>query len=585
MEEIGTTQIGLQQINERSICKATMTEDNLNGEEKVTDEKDEETSKEKSRAKHYKKEKNNKKIFTKIIIIFIVIAGIIELIYGGYMIYEKYKRKFKNIDIEIGTVKEIKMENFLIDSKYKDNSHLLTNLEQINFSEVGEHKVLLSHDDREEEVVLRLVDTTPPKVEFQDLTKYIDYNPNADDFIISKEDLSEMKTTIENIPAINKFGEYNINVIVEDAYGNITNKICKLCIKWIKDSYSIERGQTLRKEDLLYNVEADGDLLDENRLKEIANSDIGDYEIVTTKDGIEIKTIIKVTDLTPPTLELKNITMYDDEKINGKDSFIVNTFDASGEVTTTLKNEINYSNIGSQEIVIEAVDKYGNKTEKTATLTIKKDTIGPVFSGLSQITIARGAGINFESGVTAKDDRDGICGFDVDKSKVNTNVAGTYYATYTSKDKKGNTTTKKRKIVVNHNQEDTENKFNEYYNNNLAGKSVLQIVETIRNGIGYNTNWGGDDPIWYGLTNRKGNCYVHALLVKKALDKKGISSIIIHTTDKTHYWNLVNEGGKYAHYDSTPGSHDIYDATDDEKFNSAGMKGRNWDRNAYPKAG
>lgn len=60
--------------------------------------------------------------------------------------------------------------------------------------------------------------------------------------------------------------------------------------------------------------------------------------------------------------------------------------------------------------------------------------------------------------------------------------------------------------------------------------------------------------------------------------------MIIRTIDGTHYWNLVYEGGKYRHYDSTPGSHLIGPATDDEKFNSSNMRGRDWDRSAYPKA-
>ncbi len=531
-----------------------------------------------------KEEKKNKKQSFKLVIFVVVIIAIVELVYGGYMFYEKYKTKFKDIDVEIGSTNSITMQDFLIDKKYEENSRLITNIENIDFSKVGEYKIVLSHDDREEEVILKLVDTTPPTVEFKNITRYIDYIPEADDFIVKKEDLSEMETFIDNVPEINKFGEYQITVVVKDVSGNETSSVCKLSIQWIIDSFSIERGQELKKEDLLYNAEVDGDLLDLDRLKEISNSDIGEYELITTKDGIQKKTIIKVTDLTPPTLELKDITMYDDDTINGKDSFIVSTYDASGDVTTTLKSELDYTKIGTQDVVIEAVDKYGNKTEKTAKLTIKKDTTGPVFSGLSNITIARGQAINYESGVTARDDRDGVVTFQVDSSKVNIDVAGTYYATYTAKDKRGNTRTAKRKIVVNHNQEDTTNKFNEYYNQYLAGKSVYDIVSTIRSTIGYNTNWGGDDPIWYGLTNRVGNCKVHADLVKRALDKKGVSNMIIRTIDGTHYWNLVYEGGRYRHYDSTPGSHIIGPATDEEKFNSSNMRGRDWDRNAYPKA-
>ena len=102
--------------------------------------------------------------------------------------------------------------------------------------------------------------------------------------------------------------------------------------------------------------------------------------------------------------------------------------------------------------------------------------------------------------------------------------------------------------------------------------------------IRYNTNWGGDDPVWYGLTNNVGNCYVHAIILQKALNKAGITNKLIHVIDKTHYWNLVYINGLWRHYDSTPGNHIVGPTTDDQKFNSAAMKGRDWDRDAYPKA-
>ena len=344
-------------------------------------------------SKHSKE--NNKSTISRLIIYIVIIVALIEVIYGVYMLYEKHRRKFKNLEIEIGSVEEVTMQDFLKNKKYEPNSNLITNLDEIDYLKVGEYSVKLSHDGREEEVTLKLVDTTAPEVDFQDISRYIDYEINAEDFIIEKSDLSEMTVEAIDLPEINKFIDYDVKVVVKDTYGNETSNICKLSIRWIKDEIAIERGQNLTKKDLLYNVEEDGDLLDSSRLKEISNSEIGDYEIKTEKDGMECVTVIKVTDLTPPTLKLRDVTIYDDEKIDGKNSFIVSAKDNSGEVTTTLKTEINLSRLGTQQIVIEAVDKYGNKTEATAKLTIRKDNVGPVFSGLSTITISKGSTIDY----------------------------------------------------------------------------------------------------------------------------------------------------------------------------------------------
>ncbi len=527
------------------------------------------------------KEKN-KKVITKILAIIFIIAILIEAIYGGYLLFEKFKKKFKSINVEIGTSEKVSLNDFVIDTKYLDNSQLITNLDDVDYSKVGEYKVVLSHDGREEEVTLNLVDTTPPEVKFKNIEKYIDYTINADDFIEEKNDLSEMQVEVVDVPEITEFKDYDIKVRVKDIYGNETRNICKLYVKWIKDEFAMEKGYELSREDLLFNVEADKDLLDDARLKEITNSEIGDYEIKTTKDGIEKTTIIKITDLTPPTLVLKDISIYDDERISGKDSFIVSATDASGEVTTTMKTELDYNKLGTQQVIIEAVDKYGNKTEQTANFTRHKDTIGPVFSGLSDITVSKGATINYEQGVSARDAKDGACSFSVDSSGVNTSAAGTYYATYTSSDTKGNKTTKKRKISVKHNQADVDALVK-----NIAssiGSNVEEIRDYCRNKISYGHSYGDGDPVWYGFNNWTGNCYVHAMCFQALLRVKGYETQLIWVTNKTHYWNLVKLNGVWRHMDSTPDRNHrkISIMTDAQRLST--LSGRDWDHSAWPAA-
>ncbi len=554
----------------------------------IDEKKESAESKKKEENKEVKKSKendyknSNRKIIQKIIIIIFAMIILAEAIYGGYLLYEKFRRKFKNVNVEIGTSEKVSLKDFLVNEKYLDNSQLLTNLDDIDYLKVGEYKVILSHDGREEEVSLNLVDTTPPEVKFKNIEKYIDYTINADDFIEEKNDLSEMQVEIIDTPEITEFKDYDIKVRVKDVYGNETSNICKLYVKWIKDEFAMEKGHELTREDLLFNVEADKDLLDDARLKEITNSEIGDYEIKTNKNGIEKTTIIKITDLTPPTLVLKDVSIYDDEKISGKDSFIVSATDASGEVTTTMKTQLDYNKLGAQQVIIEAVDKYGNKTEQTATFTRHKDTIGPVFSGLSDINVSKGATINYEQGVTARDAKDGVCSFSVDSSSVNTSAAGTYYATYTSSDTKGNKTTKKRKISVKHNQADVDALVR-----NIAsgiGSNVEEIRDYCRNKISYGHSYGDGDPVWYGFNNWTGNCYVHAMCFQALLRAKGYETQLIWVTNQTHYWNLVKLNGVWRHMDSTPDRNHrkISIMTDEQRLST--LSGRDWDHSAWPAA-
>ena len=519
----------------------------------------------------------------KAVLILVIVVLILTLIsFLIFFVYNKYSKKFKDVSIELGTDK-VELSQFVADEKYMDSAKFVTDMSTIDFSKTGSYQIELSYGNVTQVVTLNIIDTTPPEVEFKNIDKYVDYELKADDFIKSKKDLSEMTTSIINPPEITGIGTYDITVEVKDSSNNITSNVCKLNVSRVVKEFNLELGNKLQKKDILLNYEEDKDSLSQTEIDKINKKEVGEYELKVKINGEEESVKIIIKDTKAPELKLKNVTIYDDEKVSGKDAFIVSAKDASGEVKTNLKTEIDYKKIGTQKITIEAKDKYGNKVEKTANLTIKKDTEGPVFYGLSSMSVEKNSSPNYKSGVKAVDARDGSCTFSVNSSAVNLSKAGTYYITYTAKDKKGNSSTARRKITVNHNQEDTNNKFNQFYNSYLAGKSVSSIVSTIRNKIYYNSSWGGNDPVWYGLTNYTGNCYVHALLVQKALNKAGIQNQLIYTTDRTHYWNLVYQNGKWRHYDATPGGHLIGPATDEQKLNSPSMQGRKWS-SSFPKA-
>ena len=66
--------------------------------------------------------------------------------------------------------------------------------------------------------------------------------------------------------------------------------------------------------------------------------------------------ITKTKDVTPPTLVLKNVSIYEGNKINDINKFISKVEDKGSTVKTTLLTEIDYSKIGDQKIEIEAED-------------------------------------------------------------------------------------------------------------------------------------------------------------------------------------------------------------------------------------
>ena len=235
------------------------------------------------------KSHNNKKI--KKIICVTIIA--IILIAVGIFVYLMFRPKFKDAKIELGT-KEINIDMFLVNSMYKNNAEIVTDISQVDLNKVGEQEIVLSYNGKEQTVVLSIVDTTPPKVTFQDLKKYTDYEINAEDFIVEKTDLSEMIVTILEKPEdISNYGDYKIKISVKDVFGNETVRECILTIAWLKPELTIELGTELKLEDLILNVEQDGDKIPQSELDKVNTSVVGEYEIKATYDGKEYTSKIK----------------------------------------------------------------------------------------------------------------------------------------------------------------------------------------------------------------------------------------------------------------------------------------------------
>ena len=210
-----------------------------------------------------------------------------------------------------------------------------------------------------------------------------------------------------------------------------------------------------------------------------------------------------------------------------------------------------------------------------------EDTKPPVFSGVDDLVMEKNTDLDYEAGVKAIDNRDGKVPFTYDASRVDLTDAGIYYVIYTASDSEGNTATYRRKVEIVQDSSDTM-ALVQSIAADLEG-SAEDIRDYVRSSIGYSSNWGGDDPIWYGLKNKSGNCYVHAMVLDAFLREKGYKTQLIWCTDKTHYWNLVYLEDGWHHIDSTPSAntHSKYSLMSDQQRYET-LSGRDWDRAAWP---
>lgn len=519
--------------------------------------------------KNVNDKKGNKKKVIKIILI--IVIGLIGVV-TSYLL-----TKFQDITIELGA-KEIHVEEFI---KYGTNKGVSVDLSGVNFKKVGEYNVPLKYLFIEYHKKVIIVDTTPPKLETQNLFESLNYEIDVNDFIVDVTDESEYELSYEGNYDKTNYGEYKIKVIAKDKYNNKTVKDNTIFISWVKKEYSIEMGNILKREDLVHDKK-DIDTIKQSDIDNINNSNEGMYSLKSIKNDMEVEVKIEKTkDVTPPELILKNVTIYKGRKVNSVNDFVSKAKDKVSKVSLNLLTEINYNKLGEQKISIEASDENGNKITKEATLKIVEDKDGPKISGVSKLTVNKNTKIDYRKGVSSYDTNYGNCDFSVDSSGVDVTKHGTYYAIYTSSDKLGNKTTVKRVISVNHDQSDTNELVNKTASSlSSNAEAIRDYVRTIK----YSTNNGGSDPTWYGLTNRSGNCIVHAYVFNALLKAKGYSSKIIWTTDKTHYWNMVYLNGKWVHMDATPTSrHNKISIMNDEQ-RYANLQGRDWDRSAWPQA-
>lgn len=524
--------------------------------------------------------KKEKYILSDLEIIFITLVFIAVNVACSFILF---RPKFQNVTIELGT-EEINLNSFVTSKMYRKKAVCLTDVDEIDLSVVGSHDIEFMYQDMNVVVKLIVDDKTPPDVKFKDVIAGTNYEFNVLDFIESVEDKSEyeVKTNfkIDNL----KYKDYDVLIDVVDARGNKTSKVCKLSIEFALKQINHEYGEDLKAEEFIRNP-ADYDKIKDKTLALIDVKKLGVQKLTYLVDGKEHKLKVNVVDTTPPDLVLRDLTYYFGDKEKVYKDFVKSVSDASGDVELSYEGKFDFKKLGIYELKVTAKDKSGNVTTKTATLTVKADNRGPVFSGLKNITVEKGASIDYYANVKAVDARDGEMKFTVDTSKVNLSVSGTYYAIYTSTDLSNNTTTKKRKIVVKYDMSDLEGLARDYYNKYLAGKSVLEMTKYIKTRTGYSHTSGSDlDALYQILTTKSGSCRGHAFLLQKALDFAGIKNMVVKTIDGTHYWNLVYENGVWRHYDSTPGQHLVGPATDDQKASSWGLGGRKWDRSAYPAA-
>ena len=512
-------------------------------------------------------------------------AGVLALAaaaWGGYEIWLSRQPKFHDLTIELGT-DAVQISDFMTEYANAKKVAFVTDPAVVDLNRTGSISLVLRNGSAEETVTLTIEDTTAPTVTFASEYRVMaDAGlPQANALVSDVRDASRVSISYLNEPVIPiDYRDETVTVVAEDESGNTTQGQCRLSFCWLRESYSLELGDTLTKEALLLNPERDEPLLDQAVLDEINAGGLGTYTVSSETEAKQIQCTVTVQDTKGPELVLRTVQRMIGKQAKLED-FVESVSDLSGVAEVYLVTELDVSTKGTYTVVVEAKDTCGNVTRAETTLWVTDDKNPPKIKGdLGTLTVEKHSSPDFLAGITAYDEVDGNCKVTCDTSSLNLDMAGTYYITYHSSDKSGNVRTVKRKVVVQHDAEDTA-ALVQSISDSLSNDPET-IRDYVRRKISYNHEWGGDDPVWYGFTTHGGNCYVHAQCLKAIFDRKGIESRLIWVTNKTHYWLIVKIGDGWKHIDATPSRlHGKYSLMNDTQRLET-LSGRVWDTTQWP---
>lgn len=203
------------------------------------------------KAKQKKIRKNSKEAKTvstiTSLIVLVLMAGL-----GGFYYYVKNQEKptefqLKELHIELGedlptNVKDyVKRENI-------DEMEYTLDITEVNKDKVGEYNYYVTFMNVKRTGKIIIEDTQAPTVETEDLYKKLGSEIKPEDFIKNCTDKSNCKYAFEDANILSKLatpGEYEIFIIVQDDYNNMTRKKVSLVLFNELQILKCTRGENL----------------------------------------------------------------------------------------------------------------------------------------------------------------------------------------------------------------------------------------------------------------------------------------------------------------------------------------------------
>lgn len=531
-----------------------------------------------------KKRKKKRKRRGLAFVLFLAAAAV-----GGYLYVDSLA--YKVCRAEAGV--EVKPSDFL--KQEDENAYFAADSQPFSIDEPGEYRIRVTSGWFTHTATLYIEDTVAPQATLRALELEYGETCAAPDFVEEIRDATQVTVTFADLPDISHPGTQTVRIRLTDRGWNSVVLETELFVLPVRKEVCCEVGGKAPglKEFLIGDVEAQ--LL--TNLAELDTGVVGEYDVVIQVGEESYRSKLRVADTVPPELTLKDVSGYTLLPRTAEE-FVVQTKDRTA-VTVRFLEEPDLTLEGEQQVSIVAQDEGGNQTVAQAALTLTADTEPPRLTGVQDITLYLGNAIAYRKNVETVDNCPEGLRLEIDNSQVNPNAAGSYPVTYRAIDYAGNVTEQTITVTI------LESMYSQETVDALADAVLKQIITAdmtpmdkvqaiftyIRGHVGYISHSEKGDWIraaYEGLAEGRGDCYVFASTAKELLTRAGITNMDIEKIPaKTmHYWNLVDVGDGWYHFDTTPRKDHptIFMWTDEQmmEYSEKHSNSHNYDHSAYP---
>lgn len=294
---------------------------------------------------------------------------------------------------------------------------------------------------------------------------------------------------------------------------------------------------------------------------------VGSNAIKVKLNGQIYNVTLEVVDTTPPAVTAKDSFNIWSGQVLMPYDFVKEYHDAT-DVTFSFKNEPDFVNEGEHTALVTARDEGGNETDIAVSYTVIKDTTPPSIYGARDRIVKLNSTVSYRDEVYVTDDIDTDVVLQIDSSNMNIRREGVYEVKYYAVDSSGNYTEKTVNFTVVDSADEPvaqsviDEAFNAIYSEIINdGMTKREKAYAIYNYVSENISYipVSDKSDWEqnaykGITTKQGDCYTYYAVSRKLLTMADIETMCVKRDNENfpHYWNLINCGDGWYHFDTCP---------------------------------